>query len=85
MLQQCYKDCVIIGGRSTNFGLSICDIDLVDGAQFKCKRKRWFFLHFPVNLSGDCQISSVGNCLSCTFRGVEGVVGEVKSVSWGGA
>ena len=37
------------------------------------------FLRFPVNLSGDCQISSAGNC-----PGVEGVVGEVKSVSWGG-
>ena len=38
-------------------------------------------LLFPVNLSG---ISSVGNCLLRTCRGVEGVVGEVKSVSWGG-
>ena len=38
-----------------------------------------------MNLSGDCQISSVGNCLPCTCRGAEGVVGEVKSVSWGGA
>ena len=42
-------------------------------------------LRFPVNLSGDCQISSVRNCLPCTCWGVEGVVGEVKSVSWGGA
>ena len=42
-------------------------------------------LRFPVNLSGDCQIPSVGNCLPRTFRGIEGVVGEVKSVSWGGA
>ena len=32
-----------------------------------------------MNLSGDCQISSIENW------GVEGVVGEVKSVSWGGA
>ena len=42
-------------------------------------------LRFPVNLSGDCQISSVGDCLLHTCQGVEGVVGEVKSVSWGGA
>ena len=44
-----------------------------------------FVLLFPVNLSGDCQISSGGNCLPHTCQGVEGVVGEVKSVSWGGA
>ena len=42
-------------------------------------------LRFPVNLSGDCQISSVGNCLPRTCRGVEGVVGEGGSGSWGGA
>ena len=42
-------------------------------------------LRFPVNLSGDCKISSVRNCMPHTFQGVEGVVGEVKSVSWGGA
>ena len=44
-----------------------------------------YVLRFPVNLSGDCRISSVQNCISCTCRGVEGVLGEVKSVSWGGA
>ena len=42
-------------------------------------------LRFPVNLSGDCKISSVQNCIPRTCRGVEGVEGEVKSVSWGGA
>ena len=42
-------------------------------------------LRFPVNLSGDCKISSVRNCIPHTFRGVEEVVGEVKSLSWGGA
>ena len=42
-------------------------------------------LRFPVNLSEDCKISSVQNCILRTCRGVEGVVGEVKSVSWGGA
>ena len=44
-----------------------------------------FFKLFPVNLLGECQILSVGNYLPHTFRGVEGVVGEVESVSWGGA
>ena len=41
-------------------------------------------LCFPVNLSGDCQISSLGNYLPHICRGVEGVVGEGESVSWGG-
>ena len=38
-----------------------------------------------VNADCLCQISSVGNCLARICRGVEGLVGEVKSVSWGGA
>ena len=42
-------------------------------------------LRFPVSLSGDCKISSVKNYIPRTCRGVEGLVGEVKSVSWGGA
>ena len=42
-------------------------------------------LRFPVNFSGDCKISSVRNCIPRTYRVVEGVVGEVKSVSWGGS
>ena len=32
------EDCVIIGGRSTPLEISSCAIDLVDGAQCKCKR-----------------------------------------------
>ena len=44
-----------------------------------------FLKLFPVNLLRDCQISSVGNYLPRICRGVEGVVGEVKSVSCGGA
>ena len=44
-----------------------------------------FVLRFPVNFSGDCKISSVRNCIPHTFRGVEGLVGEVKSISWVGA
>ena len=31
--------CVIIGGRSTPFQIQSCTIDLLDGAQCKCKRK----------------------------------------------
>ena len=42
-------------------------------------------LRLPVKLLGDCKISSVRNCIPHICRGVEGVVGEVKSVSWGGA
>ena len=42
-------------------------------------------IRFPVNLSGDCQISSIENFLPRICRRVEGVLDEVKSVSWGGA
>ena len=42
-------------------------------------------LHFSVNLLSDYKISSIQNCIPRTSQGVEGVVGEVKSVSWGGA
>ena len=44
-------------------------------------------LRFPVNLSGDYKISNVRvrNFILRACRGVEGVVGEVKSFSWGGA
>ena len=34
------EDCVIIGGRSTSFEILSCAVDLVDGAQHECKRKR---------------------------------------------
>ena len=34
------EDYVIIGGRSTYFDISSCTIDLIDGAQCKCKCKR---------------------------------------------
>ena len=43
VLQQCGKDFVVIGGRSIHFEISGCAIDLVDGAQCKCKHKCWFF------------------------------------------
>ena len=39
------EDRVIIGGRSTTFEILSCAIDLVDGAQYKCKRKRWFLFY----------------------------------------
>ena len=45
VLQKCVKDCVVIGGRSTPFNISSCAIDLVDGAQCKCKRKNWFLFY----------------------------------------
>ena len=38
-------------------------------------------MRFPVKLSEDCQISSVGNFLPRPFQVVEGVVGEVKIFS----
>ena len=44
-----------------------------------------FILRFFVKLLGDCQILSIGNCLPRTCRVVEGLLGEVKSVSWGAA
>ena len=40
-------------------------------------------LRFCVNLLGDCKISSVRNCIPQTFQVVEGVLVEVKIVSWG--
>ena len=76
------EDCVIISGRSTPFEISSCDIYLVDGAQCKCKRKRCFFKTLYCELVGSLSNLSVGNCLPRICRGVEGVVGEVKSVSW---
>ena len=42
-------------------------------------------LLFPMNLLVECQISSVGNCLPRICRGVEGLLGEVESISWVGA
>ena len=40
VLQQCGADCIAIGGRSTTFDILGCVIELVDGSQCKCKRKR---------------------------------------------
>ena len=39
MLQQCSKDCVVIGVRSTHFKILGCAIDLIYDAQYKCRRK----------------------------------------------
>ena len=72
VLQQCGDDCVVIGVRWTPFDISGCAIDLVDGAQCKCKRKQWFlFYAFLGNcrVTDYCQFSSVGNCLPHTCRG----------------
>ena len=49
-----------------------CSIDLVDGAQCKCKRKQWFLFYtflWPFQVTDYLQISRVGNCLPRTFRG----------------
>ena len=45
VLQQCGADCIVICGRSKTFYISGCAIELVDGAQCKCKRKRWFVFY----------------------------------------
>ena len=42
VLQQYGEDWVVIRGRSTYFDISICDIDLLDGVQCKCKHRCWF-------------------------------------------
>ena len=39
------EDCVIIGSRSASFDILSCAIDLVDGAQCKCKCKRLFVFY----------------------------------------
>ena len=39
VLQQYGEDCVVIPGGSTPFKISGCAIALIDGAQYKCKRK----------------------------------------------
>ena len=56
---------VVIGGRWTPFEISGCAIDLVDGAQCKCKRKQWFVFYaflWTCRVTDYYQISSVGNC-----------------------
>ena len=71
VLQQCGDDCVVIGGRWTPFDISGCAIDLVDGAQCKCKCKQWFVFYaflWTCQVTEYCQISSVGNCLLSTCR-----------------
>ena len=39
------EDCLISGGRSTPFEIQTCAIDLIDGVQCKCKRKRLFLFY----------------------------------------
>ena len=101
MLQQCGKDCVIIGGSSTPFKILGCDIDLIYGTQYKCNYKSWFLFY---NFLWTCQETEYLR-LSCEnfwwltiakywafkifcrthSRAVEWMVGEGKVVSWGGA
>ena len=98
VLQHCSEGWVVFSGRSTPFEISGYDIDLVDGAQYKCKRKPWFFrlscelvggltiLGFPVNLSATI---AKYQALEIVYRAhagaAEGAVDEGESVSWGGA
>ena len=72
VMQQCGDDCVFISGRWTPFNILGCAIDLVDGAQYRCKRKQWFMFYaflWTCQVTDYFQISSVGNCLPCTCRG----------------
>ena len=69
VLQQCSNDCVVTIGRWTPFDISGCVIDLVDGAQCKCKRKQLFVFYaflWTSRVTNYCQISSFGNCLPHT-------------------
>ena len=71
VLQQFSDDFVVIGCRWTPFEISDCAIDLVDGAQCKCKRKQWFVFYaflWTFQVTDYCQISSVGNFLPFTCR-----------------
>ena len=101
VLQECGKYCVIIGGRWTTLEILGCAIDLVDGAQCKCKRKRWCLFY---TLLWTCRETDyfrracelVGWLTIAKYQALEmfyetharaakGVIGEGKSVSWGGA
>ena len=101
VLQQCGKYCVIIIGKSTPFEISGFDIDLVDGAQCKCKRKHWFmFYAFPWTCQEtdyfrlSCELvrwltiykyQELGMVYRAHAGEIEGVASEGGSVSWGGA
>ena len=99
VLKQCGQGFVIIGGSSTPFGISVCAIDLIDGAQCKCEHKRWFlfypflwtcwetdYFRLSCELVGWLTIAK-SQALEIFFRShtgaVKGVVGESKSVNWG--
>ena len=72
VLQQCGDDFVIISGSWTSFKISLCAIDLVYGAQCKCKRKQWFVFYALLRnfrVTDYFQISIVGNCLPRTWQG----------------
>ena len=90
VLQQYGKNCVVFSGRSTPFEISGCAIDLLDGAQSKCKHKPWFafytflwtfrrltILGFPVNLSATiAKYQSLEIVYRAHAGAVEGSVGE---------
>ena len=101
VLQQCGKDCVVIGGRSAPLDILGCAIDLLDGAQCKCKRKCWFFFYnflWTLRESDYFRLSCelvrwltivISQALEIVCRrhagAIEGMVSEGKSFSWGGA
>ena len=101
ILQQCGKYFFVIGGRSTHFKISGCDNEIMDGAQFKIKRKFWLvFYSFLLTCSEtdyfrlSCEIFGwltiskyqALKIFYCVHVGaIEGVLGEGESVSWGGA
>ena len=59
---------------------------IVDGLQYKCKRKCWFlFYYFLWNCLETAKSKALEIVYRAYARAVEGVVGEVKSDSWGGA
>ena len=101
VLQPCGEDCVVIGGRSIPFEISGCTTDLVDGAEWKCKRKRWFvfyaflwtcretdYFRLSCELAGWLTIAK-SQALEIVYSvhagALKGVVVEGESVSWGGA
>ena len=89
-----------IGGSSTPSDISGCAIDLVDGAQCKCKRKHLFVFYALLWTCWEtdyfrlsCEIfwwMTIAKSQALEFiypthaRDIEGVIGEGKRVSWGG-
>ena len=69
VLQQCGEYCVVIGGRSTPFEISRCDIDIVDGAQCKCKH--WFVFY---TFLWTCRETDKSQLLGIFYRAYSGAL-----------